>query len=292
MKGFMHYGVFIFILTFTSLAEAVIKIPFKLDESALPIFTLNINGQEGEFMLDTGSVFAFHFDPAFIRQVPWLKPLKDKVRTTDLTGEVFLNDKFMFHHVSVNGMSFENVEGVSLSPWGLTLHPDGKRPESMVIGLGPFRQKVLMIDYPHRLFTVANRLEDFTIDRQQWLTLPLTITDEGIIIEVMKNNESFNMLLDTGATLSMLWSKRLNRTDNVFPCKEFIAKMDDEGCQATQINIKQATSGKINIEAILVEDIDSQMVADGLLGTNFLQHHRVLIDFPAQQLLIRANEPD
>ena len=30
---------------------------------------------------------------------------------------------------------------------------------------------------------------------------------------------------------------------------------------------------------------------EGLLGTNFLQHHRVLIDFPAQQLLIRANEP-
>ena len=284
MKGFIQHGIFICALTFTSLAEAVIEIPFKLDESAVPMATLNINGQDGEFMLDTGSAFAFHFDQSFIRQVPWLKPLEEKVRTTDLTGEVFLHDKFMFHHVYVNGMNFENVEGVSLIPWGLTLQPDGKRPESMVIGLGLFRQKALLIDYQHRFFSVANRLEDFNIDRQQWLTLPLTLTHEGI-------NETFNMLLDTGASHSMLWSKRLNRTDNVFPCKEVIAELDYESCRATQINIKSAPSGKINIEAVLVDNVDSQMEAEGLLGTNFLQHHRVLIDFPNQQLLMRAIEP-
>lgn len=291
MKGFMHHGIIICALTFNSLAEAVIEIPFKFDESAVPIATLNINGQDGEFMLDTGSAFAFHFDQSFIRQVPWLKPLKEKVRTTDLTGEVFLHDKFMFHHVYVNGMNFENVEGVSLIPWGLTLQPDGKRPENMAIGLGLFRQKVLMIDYQHRLFTVANRLEDLDIDHQQWLTLPLKISDEGIIIEAMKNNESFNMLLDTGATLSMLWGKRLSRTDNVFPCKKVMTELEDDGCQATKINIRHVTSGEENINAILLDNIDSQMEADGILGANFLKHHRVLIDFPNQQLLMRANEP-
>ncbi len=30
---------------------------------------------------------------------------------------------------------------------------------------------------------------------------------------------------------------------------------------------------------------------EGLIGTYFLQHHRVLIDFPNQQLLMRAIEP-
>jgi hypothetical protein len=291
MKGFMHHGIFICAMTFTSLAEAVIEIPFKFDESAVPIATLNINGQDGEFMLDTGSAFAFHFDQSFIRQVPWLKPLKEKVRTTDLTGEVFLHDKFMFHHVYVNGMNFENVEGISLVPWGLTLQPDGKRPESMVIGLGLFRQKALLIDYQHRLFSVADRLDDFNIDRQQWLTLPLTLTHEGIIIEAMKNNETFNMLLDTGASHSMLWSKRLNRTENVYPCKEVIDELDYEGCRATQINIKKATSGEIDIDVVLLDNVDSRMAAEGLLGTDFLQHHRVLIDFPNQQLFMRAIEP-
>ncbi len=162
---------------------------------------------------------------------------------------------------------------------------------TMVIGLGLFRQKALLIDYQHRLFSVADRLDDFNIDRQQWLALPLTLTHEGIIIEAMKNNETFNMLLDTGASHSMLWSKRLNRTENVYPCKEVIDELDYEGCRATQIKIKSAPSGQINIEAVLVDNVDSQMEAEGLLGTNFLQHHRVIIDFPAQKLLMRANEP-
>ncbi|ORM57534.1 hypothetical protein PRCB_05920 [Pantoea rodasii] len=291
MKGLLYSGILFCTLSTVSLAEAVIAIPFTLDESAVPIATLSINGQQGQFMLDTGSSFAFHFDQQFIRQVPWLIRLKEKVRTTDLTGEVLLNDHFKFHHVSVNGMSFEHVEGVSLSSWGLALQPGGKRPESMVIGLGLFRQKALMIDYQQSLFTVANRLDDLHIDRHQWLTLPLKLTEEGIIIEAVKHNETYNMLLDTGATLSMIWNENLKRIDNVFPCREMMAELDDEDCQATNITLKHATRGKVNIDVVLLNNEVEQMTADGILGTNFLQHHRVLIDFPNQQLLMRAIEP-
>lgn len=73
MKGFLRTGAVILTLSIHLYAQAVITIPFKLDESALPIIEVNINGRDGEFMLDSGSQFAFHFTHEFMRQVPNLK---------------------------------------------------------------------------------------------------------------------------------------------------------------------------------------------------------------------------
>lgn len=291
MKGFLRTGAVILTLSIHLYAQAVITIPFKLDESALPIIEVNINGRDGEFMLDSGSQFAFHFTHEFMRQVPNLKYRKEKARSTDLTGQVFLNDQFRFHHVYVNGMSFDNVEGVSLTSWGLTLLPDGKRPEKMVIGLGLFRQKVLMIDYQKRTFTVANQLSELDIDQNEWLSLPLTLSDEGIVIDMVKGNKSYKMLLDTGASVSMLWRNNVNGTGNSISCKNIIAEWDNNNCEATQIHIKHASPGKFNVNALVIKGNFDHMEADGVLGTPFLQHHQVLIDFPHHQLMVRTLEP-
>ncbi|MDI9222682.1 aspartyl protease family protein [Pantoea sp. EA-12] len=291
MKGLLRNGILILALASIPLAEAVITLPFNLDESALPIVKVNINGQEGEFMVDSGSQSAFHFTQAYMRHMPNLKRLKEKARTTDLTGKVFLNDKFKFHHVYVNGMSFENVEGVSLTPWGLTLLPDGKRPEHMVIGLGLFKQKVLMMDYPQQTFTVANQFSELNIINDEWLSLPLTVSDEGIIIDVTHNNENYKMMLDTGATVSLLWKERINETSNTIDCQRVMAEMDNNNCEATQVHIKDTAPGKFNVNVLVLEGDFQHMKADGLLGTNFLQNHAVLIDFPNNQLMIRSTEP-
>ena len=290
MKGLLRSGIFICSLGAISSAQAIIEIPFTLDESAVPIATLNINGQDGEFMLDTGSQYAFHFTQQFMRQVPWLKRQKEKSRSTDLTGEVYINDRFMFHHVSVNGMSFENAEGVSLAPWGLTLMPDGKRPEHMVIGLGLFQQKALMIDYPRSLFSVAHQLSEFNIDANQWLSLPLTVGHEGIVIEVMNNDNTYKMVLDTGATISMMWKKRVNGLTNNIACVSVMDELDNDRCEAIRLHIKNATPGDFNVEAILLEGDYTHMETDGLVGQNFLQQHIVIIDFPNNQMLLRPIE--
>lgn len=291
MKGRLHHAILIFTLASLPLAEAVITLPFKMDESALPIVKVNINGKVGEFMMDSGSQSAFHFTQAYMRHMPNLKRLKEKARSSDLTGKVFLNEKFRFHHVYVNDMSFENVEGVSLTPWGLTLLPDGSLPEHMVIGLGLFKQKVLMMDYPQQTFTVANRLSELNIINGEWLSLPLTISDEGIIIDVTRDNENYKMMLDTGATVSLLWKERIKKTPNTIDCQRVMAEMDNDNCEATQVHIKDATPGKFNVNALVLEGSFQHMEADGLLGTNFLQNHAVLIDFPSNRLMIRSIEP-
>lgn len=290
MKGLLRCGIFICSLSAISSAQAIIEIPFTLDESAVPIATLNINGQDGEFMLDTGSPYAFHFTQQFMRQVPWLKRLKEKARSTDLTGEVYMNDRFMFHHVSVNGMSFENAEGVSLAPWGLTLMPDGQRPQHMMIGLGLFQQKALMIDYQRSLFSVARQITEFNIDANQWLSLPLAISHEGIVIEVMNNDKTYKMVLDTGATISMMWKQRVNESPNNMTCVEVMAELDNDRCEAIQLHIKNATPGDFNVDAILLEGDFTHMETDGLVGQNFLQQHIVIIDFPNNQMLLRPIE--
>lgn len=291
MKGLLLNGILILTLASLPLAKAVMTLPFKLDESALPIVKVNINGQAGEFMVDSGSQSAFHFTQTYMRHIPNLKRLKEKARSTDLTGKVFLNDKFMFHHVYVNGMSFENVEGVSLTPWGLTLLPDGQRPEHMVIGLGLFQKKVLMMDYPRQTFTVANQLSELNIINDEWLSLPLTISDEGIIIDATHDNDNYKMMLDTGATLSLLWKERIKKATHTIDCQRIMAEMKNDNCEATQVHIKDTTPGKFNVNVLVLEGSFQHMKADGLLGTNFLQNHTVLIDFPNNQLMIRSIEP-
>ena len=67
--------------------------------------------------------------------------------------------------------------------------------------------------------------------------------------------------------------------------------MESDNCEAPQVHIKDTTPGKFNVNALVLEGDFQHMKADGLLGTNFLQNHVVLIDFPNNQLMIRSTDP-
>lgn len=277
--------IFLFMLFNSFSAVSAMEIPLRFDESLLPMSNININGINNDFMIDTGSLTPLHFSKELIAKTPGIKLTGEKQRSMDISGRTYTNDKFIIDKAIINGMSFNHVEGVSLTPWGLVLLENGKKPDSMVIGLGLFKDKVILIDYKDKKISVAEDINQFNTDLNQWISLPLVVDAEGITIEIKHGNEKYKMNFDTGATLSLFWKERLKGKYSKISCEAVMNTIEHDNCDAIQMMVN-AAENKLAINALLVEGDFKHMDVDGVIGNNFIQNHKILIDFPKHTLLI------
>ncbi|CNL56652.1 aspartyl protease family protein [Yersinia aldovae] len=270
-------------------SEAVMHMPFKLDSASVPMTTVEINGQRQTFMIDTGASFALYLFKDVMTQLSGLVLNTGKQRTTDLTGKVFLNDKFQIPRLSINGMIFEDIKGMSISsPRGMPLTPDSNLPNTMMIGLGLFKEKAVLIDYKNQRLSVADNTQALGINMTDgWISLPLQVTQEGITVNVSQNSKEYNMVLDTGASVSVFWKERLKSPAIDISCRAVMAEMDHEGCVSSEFRLNGIGPKDIKLNAVLLDGTFQQMDTDGLIGKNFLDRFTVLIDFPGQRLLIK-----
>ncbi|MDA5543485.1 MULTISPECIES: aspartyl protease family protein [Yersinia] len=270
-------------------SEKVMHMPFKWDDTATPIVNIEINGMRQNFMIDTGALIALHLFKDVIAQLPGLIPEPGKHRTTDLTGKVFLNDKFYIPKLSINGMEFKNVKGISVNtPQGMVLNSDSTPPHSMMIGLDLFKGKAVLIDYQKQRLSVADNTQALGINMADgWTSLPLRLTPEGLEIKVVKNAKEYNMLLDTGATVSVFFKERLKSPAVSLSCQTVMKEMDHKGCVASDFQLNEIGATEIGFNAVLLDGQFNQMDTDGLIGNNFLNEFALAIDFPKQRLLIK-----
>ncbi|KEY60667.1 pepsin/retropepsin-like aspartic protease family protein [Serratia sp. DD3] len=278
------------VATETIASEEIMHMPFALDDASLPMANVDINGKRQTFMIDTGSRTALHLSKDVMAKLPGLTVAPEKERSTDLTGKVFLNDKFHIPQLSINGMIFKDVKGVSFTPRGMTLTRDSSLPNSMMIGLDLFKGKAVLIDYKNQRLSVADRAQSFGISMADgWISLPLRLTQEGIVVNVSQGSQSYNMVLDTGASVSVFWKARLKLPFASISCQTVIAEMDNEGCTASEFQLAEIGTENIKLNALLLDGTFEQMDTDGLIGNNFFKKFAVLIDFPAQRLLIKGS---
>ncbi|WP_434524897.1 aspartyl protease family protein [Photorhabdus asymbiotica] len=271
-------------------SEKVMHINFQFDEFALPIANLEIDGKTQDLMIDTGSTIGLHLSKNLMSKISGLVIEPEKARSTDLTGKIFLNDKFNIPQLSINGMMFKNVTGVSLTPWGMKLIGDNNLPSSMVMGLDLFKGKVVLIDYKSRKLSVSDHLQELGVNVDKgWIKLPLRLTKEGIAVKVSQNFKSYNMVLDTGASVSMFWKERLKSPPVNISCQAVVKEMDNEGCVASTFQLDEMGVEGIKLNSVLVDGGFNQLDTDGLIGNNFFNKYAVLIDFPGKRLFIKEN---
>lgn len=266
-------------------ATSAMEIPLTFDKSLLPMSNVTINGVSGEFMIDTGSLTPFHFSKEFIAKTPGVKVTGEKERSMDLSGRIYTNDKFLIDKAMINGMPFNYVEGVSLTPWGLVLE-NGEKPNSMVIGLKLFKDKVILIDYEKKKLSVVENISQLKTDLSQWISLPLVVNEEGVTIEIKNGNEKYKMNLDTGATLSLFWKERIKTDYDAISCEEVMSNLDQNNCNAMKVLVNGAEN-KLIINTMLVDGDFKHMNVDGVIGNNFIRNHKILIDFPNNKLFIK-----
>ncbi|MHA7847471.1 pepsin/retropepsin-like aspartic protease family protein [Serratia sp. D1N4] len=291
-----HITAMIVVLLFSAISlavnatEKVMHIPFQLDDTSLPVTQVDIDGKRQTFSIDTGSSIALHLSKDLMAQLSGLIIDPEKERTTDLTGKIFLNDRFHIPQLSINGMLFKDVKGVSLTPWGMVLIPNGHIPTSMVIGLDLFKGKAVLIDYKGQNLSVADDVQALNVNVSDgWLALPLQLTQEGIVVNVSQRLQRYNMVLDTGASVSVFWKDRLKSSFTRLSCQTVMLEMDNKGCEATEFKLDGLGTENIKLNAVLLDGAFEHMETDGLIGNNFFKNFVVLIDFPGQRLLIKDN---
>jgi len=291
-----HITAMIVVLLFSAVSlavnatEKVMHMPFQLDDTSLPVTQVDIDGKRQTFSIDTGSSIALHLSKDVMAQLSGLIIDPEKERTTDLTGKIFLNDRFHIPQLSINGMLFKDVKGVSLTPWGMVLIPNGHIPTSMVIGLDLFKGKAVLIDYKGQNLSVADDVQALNVNVSDgWLALPLQLTQEGIVVNVSQRLQRYNMVLDTGASVSVFWKDRLKSSFTRLSCQTVMLEMDNKGCEATEFKLDGLGTENIKLNAVLLDGAFEHMETDGLIGNNFFKNFVVLIDFPGQRLLIKDN---
>ncbi len=269
--------------------EKVMHMPFVWDDTATPIVRIEINGIWENFMIDTGALIALHLFSDVMARLPGLIPEPGKHRTTDLTGKVFVNEKFSIPKLLINGMEFKNVEGISVNtPQGMVFSPDSIPPHSMMIGLNLFKGKAVLINYQKKRVSVADNTQALGINMADgWISLPLRLTSEGLEIKVVKNSKEYNMLLDTGATVSVFFKERLKSPAVSLSCQTVMKEMDHKGCVASDFQLNEIGATEIGFNAVLLDGQFNQMDTDGLIGNNFLNEFALAIDFPGQKIHIK-----
>lgn len=272
-------------------AEEVMYIDFQFDEFSMPIANLEIDGKKQNLMFDTGSSRGVHLTKEVMSKISGLVITPEKARSTDITGKVYFNDQFNIPKLSINGMVFKDITGVSLKPWGVTLlGKEKKLPTSMVMGLGLFKDKVIIIDYKKQRLSVSDHLQALGVNVVDgWRELPLRLTHEGIVVKVSQNTKSYNMILDTGASASVFWQKRLQSPPVILPCGALRKELANEKCTVSAFQLDEAGTKDIKLNSMLVDGDFNQFNADGLIGNNFFNQYAVLIDFPGKRLLIKDN---
>lgn len=268
--------------------QKVMHMPLEWDDTAIPLVNVEINGLRQSFSIDTGSEMGLHLTKEVMVQLPGLVPVEGKHRSIDLAGKVLFNEKFHIPQISINRMIFKDVKGVSFSPWGLTLNPKTAPRNAMVMGLGLFKEKTVLIDYKNQHLSVADNTQALGINMADgWIALPLRLTSEGIELKISKNAKEYNMVLDTGATVSVFWQERLKSSVISHPCQKLIGDIEMDGCVASDFQLNEVGAKEISFNAVLLDGVFNQMDTDGLIGNNFLNKFAVLIDFPGQKLLIK-----
>lgn len=121
---------------------------------------------------------------------------------------------------------------------------------------------------------------------EEFKEIPFQMSADGIIFNVEQSGYKYNLILDTGATTSMVWSERLKKHE-IVSCLLVNPEMDNKGCEATMLTIKPGNGTSEPFAAVIVPgDFKHMGSIDGLIGNSFLAGRKILIDFKNSKVLI------
>jgi len=103
-----------------------------------------------------------------------------------------------------------------------------------------------------------------------------------------KQNFSLKMIIDTGATYTMIpkFASQIIGLPQDGSYIEIVTGTKVEKTLFTNIPIFKALGFEYRNMPVLIHDLPSQINADGLLGLNFLKKAKTIIDFSKNQIVI------
>ncbi|OTP89629.1 hypothetical protein B5S42_05320 [Gilliamella apicola] len=248
----------------------------------LPLIMINYQGEKIQMILDTGSNIALHLPMDLINKIPNKMENSEKIRSTDLSGSVTELRSFIIDKLVLNSFTFNKVQVVEYKDWGLYISSDqtnnseDTNEDKPVIGLGLFDDYVLTINYPESNITISDDIA--TNLTPQWIAIPFDLNGEGLVVNLSDGIKNYKMVLDTGATVSLIKQQSLS------PKSITISDPEDD-FKAISLDVNNVAND--NVLPIIIDSFPNEFQADGLLGADFLSKNRVKIDFKNKQMWIQ-----
>ena len=273
--------IILFMSRFAQSQEVTWDLTFD-DKYNLPLIMINYQGEKIQMILDTGSNIALHLPMDLINKIPNKMENSEKIRSTDLSGNVTELRSFIIDKLVLNSFAFNNVQVVEYKDWGLYISSDqtnnseDTNEDKPVIGLGLFDDYVLTINYPESNITISDDIA--TNLTPQWIAIPFDLNGEGLVVNLSDGIKNYKMVLDTGATVSLIKQQSLS------PKSITISDPEDD-FKAISLDVNNVAND--SVLPIIIDSFPNEFQADGLLGADFLSKNRVKIDFKNKQMWIQ-----
>ncbi|OCG09606.1 hypothetical protein A9G15_00690 [Gilliamella apis] len=274
--------IMLFISRFAQSAEVTWDLNFD-DKYNLPLIMMDFQGEQIAMTLDTGSKIALHLPMDLINKIPNKTENSEKIRSIDLSGGVTELKSFIVNKLELNSFTFNKVQVVEYKDWGLVISSDPTIDDSEdtdedkpVIGLGLFDGNVLTINYPESNITIS---DDTSTDlNPNWVAIPFDLNDEGLVVTLSDGIKNYKMVLDTGATVSLIKQQSLSPES---------IKISDPEDDFKSISLDVNNVANDSVLPIIIDSFPNEFQSDGLLGADFLSENRVKIDFKNKQMWIQ-----
>ena len=273
--------IMLFMSRFAQSQEVTWDLTFD-DKYNLPLIMINYQGEKIQMILDTGSNIALHLPMDLINKIPNKMENSEKIRSVDLLGNITEIKSFVIDRLSLNSFVFKNVKVAEYKKWGLIISSDqtnkseNTNEDKYVIGLGLFDDYVLTINYPESNITISDDIA--TNLTPQWIAIPFDLNGEGLVVNLSDGIKNYKMVLDTGATVSLIKQQSLS--------PESITISDPED-NFKSISLDVNNVANDSVLPIIIDSFPNEFQSDGLLGADFLSKNRVKIDFRNKKIWIQ-----
>ncbi len=273
----------LFISHFAQSAEVTWDLNFD-DKYNLPLIMMDFQGEKIAMTLDTGSKIALHLPMDLINKIPNKTENSEKIRSIDLSGGVTELKSFIVKKLELNSFTFNKVQVVEYKDWGLFISSDPMDNDNSedsnafkaVIGLKLFDNYVLTINYPESNLTIS---DDTSTDlNPNWVAIPFDLNGEGLVVNLSDGIKNYKMVLDTGATVSLIKEQSLSSES---------IKISDPEDNFKSISLDVNNVANDSVLPIIIDSFPNEFQSDGLLGADFLSKNRVKIDFKNKQMWIQ-----
>ena len=250
------------------------------DSYGLPTIKININGKEHQALLDLGTKYGIHLPLVEANKMSTLKYTGETVKSANISGEVSESREFVIDTLKVSCLSLSDLSGLELTPWAASIgeYTINDDKEQIVVGLGFFKDKKLTINYVDNFVIIQESLD---LANNAFFKA-YTTSSEGISVDMKSEHKTYSMVLDTGASSSIIVTNNVSPKDKVKSCETDLGP--DMKCKLFDSELRIAGHG---FESnLLLYPINQRFKKDGLLGGDFFYKFIVEINFSDQTIAL------